>query len=192
MATSLTRAKFQRPPTLRIPGQQPVIRRLATRIENLADRLPETELPAAVAEALNPFLGQADLLDARHTAGDSESYRRHLLYSDPLRRFTILALVWAEGQCTPVHGHTAWGAVGVHRGRLEARNYELVDTGNGLLACSERLYCEAVAGDTSWVKPGLGDIHRLACKDRHGAISIHVYGRDLSQDPSSINITLPH
>ena len=91
-----------------------------------------------------------------------------------------------------MHGHTAWGAVGVHRGRLETRNYELIDAGGGLLACSETLYCEAVVGDTAWVDPGLQDIHRLACNAPDGAVSIHVYGRDLSKDPGSINIALPH
>lgn len=192
MATSIRSAPAQLLRAMPIPGQQPAIRRLAERIERLAEVLPEPELPAAVAEILQPFLGQADLLDPRHTAGSADTYRRHLLYADPLRRFSVLALVWAQGQQTPVHGHTAWGAVGVHQGWLEARNFELIDTGNGLLACSERLYCEAVPGDTSSVKPGLGDIHRLACKDREGAISIHVYGRDLSEDPGSINITLPH
>ncbi|UCG71713.1 MAG: hypothetical protein JSV45_10640 [Chromatiales bacterium] len=172
--------------------QRPAIRDLAARIATLADALPETALPAAVADALQPYLGRADLLDPRYTEGDVEQYRRHLLYADPLRRFTILALVWRPGQQTPVHGHTAWGAVGVHQGWLEARSYDLVDAGSGLLSCTETACGEAGPGDTSCVQTGLRDIHRLACRGGDGAISIHVYGRDLSQDPGSINITLPH
>lgn len=173
-------------------AQRPAIRDLANRIATLAEAIPETELPAAVAGALQPFLGRADLLDPRHTQGHAEQYRRHLLYADPLRRFTILSLVWRPGQQTPIHGHTAWGAVGVHEGWLEARSYDLVDAGSGLLSCAEQCCGEAGPGDTSWVQTGLRDIHRLACRAGNGAISIHVYGRDLSQDPGSINITLPH
>lgn len=173
-------------------AQRPAIREFARAIATLAERIPETELPAAVADALQPLLGRADLLDPRHRAGDAERYRRHLLYADPLRRFTILALVWRPGQQTPIHGHTAWGAVGVHQGWLEARRYELLDAGSGLLSCAERCCGEAGPGDTSYVQAGLRDIHRLACRSGDGAISIHVYGRDLSQDPGSINITLPH
>ncbi len=182
-----------RPP---LPGftaaQRPALRDLAGCIAILAEELPETELPAAVANALQPFLGRADLLDPRHTQGDAGQYRRHLLYADPLRRFTILSLVWQPGQQTPVHGHTAWGAVGVHQGWLEARMYALIDAGSGLLSCAEQSCGEAGPGDTSHVQTGLSDIHRLGCRSGDGAISIHVYGRDLSQDPGSINITLPH
>ena len=174
------------------PGERPAIRELATRIALLADDTPETELPAAVADTLPAYLDHPELLDPRHTLGAAEQYRRHLLYADPLRRFSILALVWRPGQHTPVHGHTAWGAVGVYRGRLEVRNYELVDAGNSMLSCTEQHRAEAGPGTTSWVQTGLQDIHRLACGSAGEAISIHVYGRDLSQDPGSINIALPH
>jgi predicted metal-dependent enzyme (double-stranded beta helix superfamily) len=174
------------------PGFRPALRELAAEIATLANELAESELPAAVGTALQPHLGQPDLLDPRHMRGAADSYRRHLLYADPLRRFSILALVWAPGQHTPVHGHTAWGAVGMHQGRLEARSYELLDAGEGLWTCAERERFEAGPGATSWVQPGLRDIHRLACAGSQPAISIHVYGRDLSEDPGSINITLPH
>lgn len=192
MATSFSTTDTHAPLPSFIPAQGPAIRDLATSIATLAEAIPETELPAAVASALQPFLGRADLLDPRHTQGAADQYRRHLLYADPLRRFSILALVWRPGQHTPVHGHTAWGAVGVHRGCLEVRNFDLMDAGSGLLSCIEQRCMEAIAGEISWVKTGLGDIHRLACAAGDGAISIHVYGRDLTQDPGSINITLPH
>jgi predicted metal-dependent enzyme (double-stranded beta helix superfamily) len=192
MATTLGTTDIHPAPPQTVPGPRAAIRRLASTLCALADALHENELAPAVAEALRPWLGHTGLLHPDQMLGARRTYRRHVLYADPLRRFTILALVWKAGQHTPVHGHTAWGAVGVHCGRLETRNYELIDTGGGLLACSETLYCEAVAGATAWVAPGLQDIHRLACNAPDGAVSIHVYGRDLTRDPGSINIALPH
>lgn len=191
MPTSLRSAGIQLPLAPPTAAPRPAILGLASRIAELTEQLPVSELPVAAAEALQAFLDEPDLLDRAHQMGDTNQYRRHLLYADALRSFTILALVWTEGQGTPVHGHTAWGAVGIYQGRLETRNYELIDTGCGLPTCSETLYCETVPGDILLVKPGLGGIHRLSCHAAEGAISIHVYGRDLCRDPASINIALP-
>lgn len=50
-------------------------------------------------------------------------YQQHLLYCDPLERFSVVSFVWGPGQSTPVHDHTVWGLVGVMRGAERCRRY---------------------------------------------------------------------
>lgn len=167
------------------------IRMLASEIATLVERHEGTEMPRRVAEALRRTLVAPRLLAPRHRRGAPDTYRRHLLYTDPYGRFSILALVWGPGQRTPVHGHTAWGCVGVHEGELTISQFTLTAGTADAFCCRRTATILARAGDTGFVRPGLADIHRIANDAQRSAISIHVYGRDLSRDPDSLNILLP-
>lgn len=173
-------------------GSRPAILDFAARVATLAETLRPEEVPAAVASELAGLLALPDLLGEAHRAPQDATYARHVLYADPLRRFTILSLVWQPGQGTPVHGHTAWGAMGVYEGELTVTNYQLTTHGLPVLECHPGQPLRAGPGLTAGVLPGLGDIHRIANESGHGAISIHVYGKDLLQDPASLNIVLSH
>lgn len=55
---------------------------------------------------------------------NSAQYARHLLYEDPFNRFEVLALVWKDGQSTPLLDHDGkWGVEGVFTGRIMAQNF---------------------------------------------------------------------
>jgi predicted metal-dependent enzyme (double-stranded beta helix superfamily) len=168
------------------------IRRFAATIARLVDAHAGASLPAGVAEALREPLHCTDLLARCHLEGDEHSYRRHLLYADPLGRFSILALVWRPGQGTPVHGHTAWGCVGVYQGALTVSTFALTPQSGDTLACRETATVVARPGDTGYVRAGILDIHQISNRTETSAVSIHVYGKDLLRDPASLNIDLPH
>ena len=144
------------------------------------------DLPAQVAAAMRPLLGESDWLPEDCCEPGDSCYRRHLLYTDPAGRFTVLALVWRPGQSTPVHGHSAWGAVGVYRGKPSVSTY-CYDGDHGTVADAQ---IDCKPGDVSHVQAGVASPHRIFNASNDIAITIHTYGRDLSVDPASINILL--
>ena len=146
---------------------------------------PELTIADRVAEAVRPALRQRDLLRPEHQVGSGEGYRQHLLYVEPGGSFSVVALVWLPGQATPVHDHVSWCAVGVYRGEETEIRYRL--SGHGSRRClqiADRLV--NAVGSVSGVAPP-GDIHQVMNTGPGKAISIHVYGADISRLGSSIN-----
>lgn len=106
-------------------------------------------------------------------------YQQHLLYGDPLDRFSLVSFVWGPGQKTPIHDHTVWGIIGMLRGAECGQRF--VFTQEGRLEKSgheERLE----PGRLEFVSPRLGDIHvvRNAFEDRV-SVSIHLYGGNIGR-----------
>lgn len=172
----------------RDPKTREAVCAFAAEIGKILETRPRGEIAAAVAAAMEPMLRQSDLLAEAHCLCQPETYRRHILFADPDRRFTILALVWRPGQETPIHGHRAWGAVGVYEGEPTVTIYDCTEVeGGGRAACLQsELRC--APGDTTFVQPGYGDVHRICNATEDRVLTIHVYGRDLVEDPSSINL----
>lgn len=140
-----------------------------------------------VGEKLAPHLGAADLLTREQCTGDPDRYRQHLLHAESDGSFSLVALVWLPGQKTSVHDHVSWCVTGVHEGEEHERRYRLVPAGPGgepahLVATEDVVNPQgAVCG---FAPPG--DIHRVwnGCQDT--AISLHVYGADVSRLGSSV------
>jgi predicted metal-dependent enzyme (double-stranded beta helix superfamily) len=134
----------------------------------------------AVAGALRPYLGSADLLPPESREGDPSSYRQHLLHVTEDGALSLVALVWLPGQETPVHDHIAWCVVGVHEGQEHETRYSL-DTDR--LVVTESVVNPG--GTVSVVVPP-GDIHAVRNAGDGPAISLHVYGADLRRSGTSI------
>jgi predicted metal-dependent enzyme (double-stranded beta helix superfamily) len=168
------------------PSLQPLDDRFARYLATLNDLHDHgcVDIAAQVAKAMRKLLAECGWLPGEYCESDENCYRRHLLYTDPAGRFTVLALVWRPGQSTPVHGHTAWGAVGVYAGHPSVATYRN-DDGSGAVASGEFSCCP---GDVSYVQAGAAEPHRIFNASDDIAITIHTYGRDLSEDPASINI----
>jgi len=163
----------------------------ADRVDAILDEaLAPAETARRVAEALGPLLATEGLLDAEHRASGASWYRKHVLYADPEHRFTLLALVWLPGQGTDVHGHTAWGAVGVYEGHPSVVCYDCVETPEGHHVATETRAIRCSPGDTATVRPGLADVHRIHNPTGSTTITLHAYGRDLVEDPDAINLLL--
>src|SRR5215831_9181466 len=80
-------------------------------------------MPARIVAALQDAAAQADLLTPDQRIPQAGCYARHVLHSDPGGRFTVVAIVWAPDQFSPIHGHHTWCAYAVHDNALEETVY---------------------------------------------------------------------
>lgn len=139
-----------------------------------------------VRAALDGLSKEAGLLSNAQREGGLDCYRRHLLFADPLGRYAVAALVWQDGQMSPVHGHHTWCAYTVIEGTLsetlfawDANTHRAIQTRRHERAC----------GAVSVVGAGRGAIHRLGNASATGqiAVSIHVYGVAGAQISTHVN-----
>jgi predicted metal-dependent enzyme (double-stranded beta helix superfamily) len=131
----------------------------------------------------------AVLLPSSLRRGDPACYQSHLLYAEPDGSFSVSAMVWLPGQQTVIHDHVAWCVTGVLQGREYEEIFALTDDGCVLKLTARNL---SLAGTVSGFAPP-GDIHRVRNAGDDVAISMHVYGADISRLGNSIRreYTLP-
>jgi predicted metal-dependent enzyme (double-stranded beta helix superfamily) len=141
---------------------------------------PETA--RLVARELERHLPSPDVLTEEQRTGTAEGYRSHVLHTEPDGGFSILALVWRPGQTTPIHDHLTWCVFGVIQG-IEYEELFVLDEANEYLVESGSSVNRT--GDVSGFAPP-GDIHRVRNAGDSTAISIHVYGTDVSRVGSSV------
>jgi len=136
-----------------------------------------------VSGILSEYLGNSVLLSEEQKSFDEENYSRFLLYADP--RFSVLALSWLPGQVSPIHGHNAWGVVGVHEGEITNTSYNVVKE-----TCSvrgPRNVALASVGRIVATAEGDEGAHTLGNLSARPTLTIHIYGMDLSLKPNGIN-----
>src|SRR5262245_39028655 len=131
----------------------------------------------AVAHQLRRHLPGPDILTAEQRLGDPRQYLAHTLHVEPDGSFSIVALVWRSGQRTRIHDHISWCVFGVIQG---IEHEELFDQHLNRLGANDNF-----PGDVSGFAPP-GDIHRVRNVGDITAISLHVYGADLSRAGSSV------
>jgi predicted metal-dependent enzyme (double-stranded beta helix superfamily) len=129
-----------------------------------------------VAEQLRAHLPGPEVLTAEQRLGSPDDYCGHTLHVEPDGSFSIVALVWRPGQITRIHDHVTWCALGVIQG---VEQEELFDADLNLIGRNENH-----VGDVSGFAPP-GDIHRVRNSSATTAISIHVYGTDVTRLGSS-------
>jgi predicted metal-dependent enzyme (double-stranded beta helix superfamily) len=143
-----------------------------------------------VAAALRANLPDpAAVLPASLRRGNPAGYQSHLLYAEPDGSFSISAMVWMPGQQTTIHDHVAWCVTGVLQGREYEEIFALADGGRALRLAARNVN---PAGAVSGFAPP-GDIHRVRNTGDTVAVSMHVYGADISRLGNSIRreYTLP-
>jgi 3-mercaptopropionate dioxygenase len=129
-----------------------------------------------VADELRRHLPAPDVLTAEQRLGSPDDYTGHTLYVEPDGSFSIVALVWRPGQVTRIHDHTTWCVLGVIQG---VEHEELFDADLNVIG-----HHENHVGEVSAFAPP-GDIHRVRNNGETTAISIHVYGTDITRLGSS-------
>jgi 3-mercaptopropionate dioxygenase len=135
------------------------------------------ETAELVAAQLRTHLPTAAVLTPEQRLGDANRYRSHILHVEPDGSFSIVGLVWQPGQITPIHDHVTWCVFGVVQG---IEHEELFDGDLNPIGESDNH-----TGDVSGFAPP-GDIHRVHNTGDETAISIHVYGTDVSRIGSSV------
>ncbi|HET9737418.1 MAG TPA: cysteine dioxygenase family protein [Solirubrobacteraceae bacterium] len=141
-----------------------------------------TRTAELVADELRRHLPSPDVLTDEQRIGDPDRYRSHLLHAEPDGSFSIVALVWRPGQVTPIHDHVTWCVFGVIQG-VEHEELFVLDEDRGRLVPAGA--GASPAGEVSGFAPP-GDIHRVRNIGDDTAISIHIYGTDVSRIGSSV------
>jgi 3-mercaptopropionate dioxygenase len=150
--------KSGRPNTLNQPVPSDLAELVAA-VRDVVNRHADWRLTARlVADALEQHLPSPDVLAAEQRAGDPDGYRSHLLYTSPTGRSRSSR--WSGGQ---------------------ARSRRFTITSPGVCWGSFR----ASSCDVSGFAPP-GDIHRVRNAGEETAISIHIYGTDVSRIGSSV------
>ena len=95
-------------------------------------------------------------------------------------------MVWLPGQQTAIHDHVTWCVVGVLQGLEREQRFELRerDGDRWLLPLGED---DVAPGETTALVPPAENIHRVRNVGTTTALSVHVYGADISTLGSSIN-----
>lgn len=135
-----------------------------------------------VARELGRHLPGPEILTAEERAGDPDDYRCHVLHVEPDGSFSVTAMVWRPGQITPIHDHVAWCVFGVVQGAEYEQLYTLAADGSHLEEVGRN---QNDVGEVSGFAPP-GDIHRVRNHGQDVAISIHVYGADITRLGSSV------
>jgi len=155
---------------------------LAAEISAACDA-PEA-MSARIRRALERAASDPGLLSGEQREACAQGYARHVIYSDPLGRFTVLAIVWGASQFSPPHAHDTWCAYAVHDGALQETVYAIEPS------CTKaKPVCTEVRnpGYSCFAGAGLDQIHRLGNAGTTPAISIHVYGVERDRVATHVN-----
>ncbi len=142
----------------------------------------EEEIVCGIEKLLEELLEKKTWLPLDKQKANLTQYARHLLYEDPLKRFEVLALVWKDGQSTPLHDHDGtWGVEGVFSGRIMVQNFiQTKQLGNSLVYLTHTGNLYLGEGETDKVIPP-ADCHILEISKTESVITIHVYGQRLEK-----------
>jgi predicted metal-dependent enzyme (double-stranded beta helix superfamily) len=143
----------------------------------VAARADWADTARLVADQLRQHLPSPAVLSAKQRLGSPEGYLSHTLHVEPDGSFSIVALAWLPGQLTRIHDHLTWCVLGVIQG---VEHEELFDSDLNLVGSSDNH-----VGDVSGFAPP-GDIHRVHNTAHTTAISIHIYGTDVTRVGSSV------
>ncbi len=151
----------------------------------------EAQLMDQAAALMRDLIAKDDWLAPEMALAHPRYYQQHLLYGDPLDRFSLVSFVWGPGQQTPIHDHTVWGIIGMLRGAEYSQSYvwgqvlpfapdpaARQQAGPDPMGDEQRLE----PGDVARVSPRIGDIHRVRnALDDQVSISIHLYGGNIGR-----------
>jgi predicted metal-dependent enzyme (double-stranded beta helix superfamily) len=130
-----------------------------------------------VGDQLRKHFPSPDVLTAEQRLGSPDKPQSHTLHVEPDGSFSVIAVVWRPGQLTRIHDHVTWCVVGVLQG---VEHEELFDADLRLIGESDNH-----VGEVSAFAPP-GDIHRVHNTFDETAISLHIYGTDVTRIGSSV------
>jgi len=133
-----------------------------------------------VAAVLRRQLPGPGLLTPGQLAGDPAGYQSHLVHAEPDGSFSVAVTIWLSGQQSPIHDHLAWCVTAMLQGAAYEEIFAVRDGHLEVIARNQN-----PAGAVSGFAPP-GDIHRMRNSGQTVAVSMHVYGTDITRVGSSI------
>jgi 3-mercaptopropionate dioxygenase len=161
------------------PGLEELVTAVRAAVGKRADWQETAQL---VGDELERNLPSADLLTAEQRIGSPRNYSGHVLHAERDGSFSIVAIVWRPGQATRIHDHVTWCVLGVLQGAEYEELFTLDAPGESLVRAGTN---ESRTGEVSAFAPP-GDIHRVRNAGKDTAISIHIYGTDVTRVGSSV------
>jgi 3-mercaptopropionate dioxygenase len=140
------------------------------------DRADWSTTAQLVADQLRAHLPGPEILTPEQRLGSPDNAASHTLHVEPDGSFSITAVVWRPGQITRIHDHTTWCVFGVLEG---VEHEEVFDADLNLIG-----HNEGQVGDVNGFAPP-GDIHRVHNTSDEVAITLHIYGTDVTRIGSS-------
>jgi 3-mercaptopropionate dioxygenase len=141
------------------------------------DRSDWSTTAQLVADQLRAHLPGPEILTPEQRLGSPGNAASHTLHVEPDGAFSITAVVWRPGQITRIHDHTTWCVFGVLSG---VEHEEVFDADLNLIGRNE-----GQVGDVNGFAPP-GDIHRVHNLSDEVAITLHIYGTDVTRVGSSV------
>jgi predicted metal-dependent enzyme (double-stranded beta helix superfamily) len=126
-------------------------------------------------------------LPDRLCAVQPDHYARRLVYEDPTSGVSVLAMVWAPGQSTPLHDHSGqWVVEAVLAGEIENVPFELTGQESSEYYFHARPTERVPAGSTSYLMPPF-EHHVTRNVSQRVAITLNIYGGEMP----ACNVFLP-
>ena len=160
-----------------VPAASPALIDLVAAVRHVVGmRADWARTALLVADQLRAHLPGPYILTPDQRRGGPDRPTGHVLHAEPDGSFSILGLVWRAGQSTRIHDHITWCVVGVLRG---VEHEDLYDDALNPIGTRENH-----PGEVSGFAPP-GDIHRIRNAGSRTAISLHIYGTDITRTGSS-------
>jgi predicted metal-dependent enzyme (double-stranded beta helix superfamily) len=144
-----------------------------------------TEAAARVESALEGNLPAGCALLGREGAAAKHRLETIVLHTEPDGSFSVVELICPPGEATAIHDHVTWCVFAVLAGTPLEERFVLDETGTALMPAGGSL---RPTGTVSGGAPP-GDIHRLSNPGPQTAVSLHIYGTDVSRIGSSVRRT---
>ena len=159
----------------------PQVTRLIRRLEQVASEADIPSLCQAVKNVLVEELGTHRVtVPEKFLEPVPDGYARRCLFKDPEGRFTVVAMVWAAGQSTPLHDHAgSWCVECVYQGRIRVESYEMTEEQNGRARFKGVGTIDAGIGGAGALIPPF-EYHTLANPFEETAVTVHVYQGELT------------
>ena len=158
----------------------PYIEPLAAELKNASDLLAPEQVGDILRKYVPPMFDDDDFLPPEfRDYNENDPYTRHIVHDGG--DWVLQALIWAPGAMTPIHNHHCWCSFGTYQGQVVEQRFE--ETGDNVVCISESTYTRGMFGSLT---PTGKDIHRMINKTDEVAITLHFYGLNAFENPSSI------
>lgn len=165
--------------TERSPKVNELIRRLDEAVAINDDAVRCTNVKRVLTEIVK---SAEDFIEPAFMQPVPERYARRLLHRDPQNRYTVLVMVWNNGQGTPLHDHAGtWCVECVYRGRIEVTSFSVHggDPETGVCQFEQEKQIFAGVGEAGALIPPF-EYHVLRNAGEIPAVTIHVYGGEMT------------
>ncbi len=140
----------------------------------------EQEITRRVAGRHSALLGSGYRLPPELTRPAADHHVTYPLHVDPEDRWSMVSVVWAVGQRTPVHSHETWGVAGIYAGAERETRYlkpaACTPPTGPLAPAGEALYAP---GQVTVCCTTDDDVHAVEAVGAEPTVGIHVYGANI-------------